>query len=89
MDTVKLSNKGQVVIPKAMRDDMHLPPGTEFIISTTSTGLILTPKTLFLKTTTNDVRGFLVKLGRVLPDNAEVKARIQARLREGNDANKE
>jgi AbrB family looped-hinge helix DNA binding protein len=86
MDTVKLSKKGQVVMPKAIREDMHLPPGTEFIINTTATGLTLALKTLFPKTTTNDVRGFLAKPGRVLPDDAEVKARIQARLRERNDA---
>ena len=68
---------------------MHLPPGTELTISTTATGLTLPPKTLLPKTTTNDIRCFLVKPGRVLPDDAEVKARIQARLRERNDASKE
>ena len=49
MDAVKLSSKGQIVIPKAMRDDMHLPPGTEFVISVTATGLTLTPKHSFQK----------------------------------------
>jgi AbrB family looped-hinge helix DNA binding protein len=89
MDTVKLSSKGQIVIPKAIRDDMHLPPGTEFIISATATGLTLTPKTLFPPTTSKDVRGFLAKPGRSAPDDAELKARIKARLRARNDADKE
>jgi AbrB family looped-hinge helix DNA binding protein len=89
MDTVKLSSKGQIVIPKAIRDDMHLLPGTEFIISATATGLTLTPKALFPPTTNKDVRGFLAKPGRSVPDDAELKARIKARLRARNDADKE
>lgn len=88
MDTVKLSSKGQIVIPKAMRDDMHLPPGTEFVISVTATGLTLTPKTLFPKATVREVRGFLAKRGRVLPDDAEIKASIKARLKAQDDASK-
>jgi AbrB family looped-hinge helix DNA binding protein len=89
METVKLSSKGQIVIPKAMRDDMHLPPGTEFVISMTATGLTLTPKTLFPKTSGREVRGFLAKRGRSLPDDADIKARIRARLKAQDDASKE
>jgi AbrB family looped-hinge helix DNA binding protein len=88
METVKLSSKGQIVIPKAMRDDMHLPPGTEFIISMTATGLTLTPKTLFPKTSGRKW-GFLAKRGRALPDDADIKARIKARLKAQDDASKE
>lgn len=89
METVKLSSKGQIVIPKAMRDDMHLPPGTEFVVSMTATGLTLTPKTLFPKTLGREVRGFLAKRGRALPDDADIKARIKARLKAQDDASKE
>ncbi|MFZ6774891.1 AbrB/MazE/SpoVT family DNA-binding domain-containing protein [Undibacterium sp. SXout7W] len=89
METVKLSSKGQIVIPKAMRDDMHLPPGTEFVISVTATGLNLTPKTLFPKTSGREVRGFLAKRGRTLLDDADIKARIKARLKAQDDASKE
>lgn len=80
MDTVKLSSKGQIVIPKAMRDKMHLLSGTEFIISVTATGLTLTPKTLFPKATAREVRGILAKPGRVLCDDAHIKTSIKARL---------
>lgn len=88
METVKLSSKGQIVIPKAMRDDLHLPPGTEFVISATATGLSLTPKTLFPKVSVREVRGFLAKRGRTLPDDAEIKASIRARLKAQDEASK-
>jgi AbrB family looped-hinge helix DNA binding protein len=88
METVKLSSKGQIVIPKAIREDMHLPPGTEFVISMTATGLTLTPKTLFPKTSVREVRGFLAQRGRALPDDADITARIKARLKAQDDASK-
>ena len=88
METVKLSSKGQIVIPKAMRDDLHLPPGTEFIISMTATGLTLTPKTLFPKVTVREARGFLAKRGRKVPDDSDIKASIKARLKAQYDASK-
>lgn len=88
METVKLSNKGRIVIPKAMRDDMHLQPGTEFVISMTGAGISLVPKTLFPKATTREVRGVLAKQGRRLPDDDAMKARIKMRLKAQDDASK-
>lgn len=88
METVKLSSKGQIVIPKAIRDDLHLSPGTEFVISATAAGLTLTPKPLFPKTSTREVRGFLAKKGRKLPDDADIKACIKARLKAQDDDSK-
>ncbi len=88
METVKLSSKGQIVIPKAMRDDLHLPPGTEFVISVTGAGISLVPKTLFPKATGSEVRGILAKRGRGLPDDDAIKARIKMRLKAQDDASK-
>ena len=88
METVKLSSKGQIVIPKAMRDDMHLSPGTEFVISANGAGISLVPKTLFPKTTTRGVRGVLAKQGRSMPDDDAIKARIKMRLKAQDDASK-
>ena len=89
MDIVKLSNKGQVLIPKAIRDHLRLPPGTEFVLSTTATGLVLTPKSLFPKTTGKDVRGILATAGRGLPGDVEIRANIKARLKAKDDASEE
>lgn len=88
MDTVTLSSKGQIVIPKSIREEMHLHPGAEFVISMTATGLTLTPNTLFPKTTHEEVCGILAKPGRVVPDKDELKARIKAKLRAQIDATK-
>lgn len=88
METVKLSSKGQIVIPKAMRDDMHLPPGTEFVISMTGAGISLVPKTLFPKTKGDEVRGVLAKQSRNMPDDDAMKARIKKRMKAQDDASK-
>ncbi len=88
METVKLSSKGQIVIPKNIRDDLHLPAGTEFVISKTATGLTLTPTSLFPASTAREVRGFLAKRGRHLPTEDDLKASIKARLKARDDATK-
>ena len=44
MDTTKLSAKGQVVLPKGVRDAHGWLPGVEFVVETTSGGILLRPK---------------------------------------------
>lgn len=39
METVKVSSKGQIVIPKALREAGHIQAGTELIISAIADGL--------------------------------------------------
>jgi AbrB family looped-hinge helix DNA binding protein len=41
MQTTQLSSKGQVVIPKALRDAKQWTAGTEFIVEATDTGILL------------------------------------------------
>ncbi|MBI5142139.1 MAG: AbrB/MazE/SpoVT family DNA-binding domain-containing protein [Nitrospirae bacterium] len=41
MGTTTLSSKGQVIIPKSIRDSHHWLPGTEFVIEETAEGIIL------------------------------------------------
>jgi AbrB family looped-hinge helix DNA binding protein len=89
MATVKLSRKGQIIIPKSIRDTMHLHPGAELVISITATGLSLTPNTLFAKTTHEEVCGVLAKPGQTIPDDDGIKARIKAKLLAKINARKE
>jgi AbrB family looped-hinge helix DNA binding protein len=47
METTKLSSKGQVIIPKTIRESHHWQPGTEFVIEDSPTGILLKPRKLF------------------------------------------
>jgi AbrB family looped-hinge helix DNA binding protein len=45
MDTTRLSAKGQVVLPKRVRDAHGWEPGVEFIVESTEAGVLLRPRT--------------------------------------------
>ena len=42
--TTKMSTRGQIAIPKAIRTARRWKPGTEFVIQQTSEGILLKPK---------------------------------------------
>ena len=44
MATTRLSSKGQVILPKTVRDQYHWSAGTEFEIETSPDGIVLRPK---------------------------------------------
>ncbi len=50
METTKLSSKGQVIIPKSVREAHRWAAGTEFTIEDTPQGVLLKPKRLFPET---------------------------------------
>lgn len=64
MLTIKLSSKGQIVIPKEIRDQFHWEPGTEFIIEKQAEGISLKPKTVFKTTRVRNGLGMLARTGR-------------------------
>jgi AbrB family looped-hinge helix DNA binding protein len=43
METTRLSSKGQLVLPKAIRDADHWPEGTEFVVERVPEGVLLRP----------------------------------------------
>ena len=43
MHTASLSSKGQIVIPKAVRDDLNLLPGTRFVLRVEAGHIVLEP----------------------------------------------
>jgi AbrB family looped-hinge helix DNA binding protein len=47
MDTVKLSSKGQFILPKAIRDRHHWEAGTEFVIIDRGSELVIKPTRIF------------------------------------------
>ena len=57
--TITLSNTGQIVIPKAMCDELYWTPGLELTIETTESGVLLKSKATEKKLRLEDLRGFL------------------------------
>lgn len=43
METTLLSSKGQIIIPKLIRESHHWRPGTRFIVEDTPDGILLKP----------------------------------------------
>lgn len=50
METVKLSSKGQFILPKVIRDRHHWETGTEFIIIDRGEELVIKPSRVFPST---------------------------------------
>ncbi|MBC7708539.1 MAG: AbrB/MazE/SpoVT family DNA-binding domain-containing protein [Rhizobacter sp.] len=88
MNFARLSSKGQLVIPKGVR---MWPPGTEFAVIKTETGLQLTPVATILPVTVD--AGFGVLAGALTKPisrsvaSAEDDAVMRA-VREDDDASK-
>jgi len=64
MTVTKLSSKGQIVLPKTLRDAHKWRPGTEFAIEDAKDGLLLRPLRLFPPTRLEDVIGCLPYKGK-------------------------
>jgi len=81
VETVKLSTKGQLVIPKEIRKAHHLVVGTEFVVSFVGDEIRLTPLPLFPRTTVADTAGLLAKHGRGSVDEKTTRATISKILK--------
>jgi AbrB family looped-hinge helix DNA binding protein len=64
MQTTRLSSKGQIVLPKSLRDARRWRPGTEFVLEETPAGILLRPAKPFPPTTFEQVEGRLKYRGR-------------------------
>ena len=58
-ETTRLSSKGQVIIPKTIRETYRWAMGQEFIVEDTGEGILLRPKSPFPRTTLEEVAGCL------------------------------
>lgn len=59
MEFIKLSSKGQVIIPKHIRSSYHWETGQELILIDTGNGVLLKPKAPFPESTLSQVAGCL------------------------------
>jgi AbrB family looped-hinge helix DNA binding protein len=71
METTKLSSKGQVIIPKAVRSSHHWEAGLELVVIDTGEGILLKPKAPFQNTELADVAGIF---------KGQVQARTDAEI---------
>jgi AbrB family looped-hinge helix DNA binding protein len=59
MERTRLSSKGQVILPKSVREARGWPPGTEFSVEVVDDGVLLRPLRPFAATRLEDVFGCL------------------------------
>ena len=78
--TTTVSTKGQVILPKAIRQTLRWEAGTRLVVESTPEGVLLKPAPLFPETRGQDVFGCLAHKGapRTL---AEMEAGIVAEAR--------
>ncbi len=83
METTKLSSKGQIVLPKAIRQSRRWPPGTEFLVENTPRGILLRPPgtEFFVE---NTPRGILLRPRK--PFGSTEPAEVFGRLKAGGGA---
>lgn len=62
--TTIVSTKGQVILPKAIRDQRHWPAGTRLSVEDTPDGVLLKPVPIFAATTIDAVFGSLAYAGK-------------------------
>jgi AbrB family looped-hinge helix DNA binding protein len=84
--TTTVSTKGQVILPKAIRDSKGWGAGKELIVEETRDGVILRPARLFAATKPEEVFGSLSHHGKRLSEGDIEKAlRAAAKRRYARD----
>jgi len=80
MDTTKLSAKGQVVLPKDVRDAHGWNPGVEFVVESTSDGVFLRPKARKKSNPVAALAGVLKRKGREKVSLRTMAAAIESEI---------
>lgn len=89
MQTVKLSTKGQFVIPIEIRKSHHLAVGMEFAISFVGNEIRLTPLPMFPVSTVAEAAGILAKRGSKKPEDNVTRARVAKAIKARDTATRE
>lgn len=88
METVKLSSKGQIVIPKEIREAHKLTPGTQFFISFVGEEIRLVPAPVYPRIRVEQGLGILHKKNRARVTDAEINRKIGQMLKASDKATK-
>ena len=57
--TTTVSSKGQIVLPRSVRQSRHWEPGTKLIVENTRDGVLLRPAPVLKETSVDEVFGML------------------------------
>ena len=85
--TTVVSTKGQVILPKAIREQRHWSAGTELVVEDTPDGVLLTARPAFAPTKPKDVFGSLPYKGPA-KSIAEMDAGIAAEAKRRHARNR-
>ena len=88
METVKVSSKGQVVIPKSLRESHRIHTGDSFIITAVGDELHLKPAPAAGQSSLKSVAGMLHRPGTRKLSDKQLEQRISARMRDEDKASK-
>ena len=77
MDTTTLSSRGQIVIPKTLRESRHWHAGTSFVVEEVPQGVLLKPVSTFTPSRLQDVIGCTAYRGRALSE-ADIAAALHS-----------
>jgi AbrB family looped-hinge helix DNA binding protein len=85
--TTTLSSKGQIILPKEIRQRRHWDAGTRLVVEDTPEGVLLKPAPVFQPTRPEEVFGSLPHNG---PPKTldEMRAGIEAEARSRHDRNR-
>ena len=84
--TTTLSTKGQVILPRAIRDGRGWGTGQKLVVEETRDGVLLRPASPFAPTKPEDVFGCLSRHGKHLSDkDIEQALRAAAKRRHARD----
>ena len=85
METVRVSSKGQVVIPKHLREALHIEAGNDLVVFAEGDEIHLRPAgQRFARTEIAAGLGLLAREGRSVPPEPALKQQIGARLKARN-----
>jgi AbrB family looped-hinge helix DNA binding protein len=86
METTTLSSKGQLVIPKQVRQQAKVAAGDAFVVRYRDGEIHLRPVVRTSGTTVDDVAGCLASASRKPMSDAQAEAATKARLKAGDAA---
>jgi AbrB family looped-hinge helix DNA binding protein len=84
MQTTRLSSKGQIILPKAIRQAYHWPPGTGFAVEDTGDGIRLRPIKTSQPTRLDTLAGSL-RINGAARSIEEMDSAVDAELRDRRD----